>query len=576
MRFLKGALLALLMVAGLSAAMAAGPGTKGQGGPRVSGHAVPARATLPPGTLPSRPLESRSAAPAVPDTWTTLFADDFEGAFPGPWLVVSNGLFGDASWGRWTCWSGATPTHSVGSAAGGVAAIGCDEAYQDDMNNWLVYGPFSLADDYTAAELQFQFKLQCEAPGTEIYDYFSVMASANGSNFFGTTFAGEEAPQAHTLDLANVPGLGNLIGDDAVWIAFLFHSDASVQEPNGAQVDDVVLRVATAAVNQAPQVTVTSPNGGESWPAGATRNITWTATDPDGGPNPLSVAIDWSNNGGGAWQAVTTGLTNTGTYAWTVPAGATTTARVRVRASDGAAEGQDSSNANFTITEAPAGDNTLSVGSGAGAAGTSITLPLSLANEVAIKGVQFDLVYNDAVATFTGANVTGRGAGMTVGTHVVSNGRARVVIYHDDAAVVAAGSGALANLVFEVAGQAGQNTAVTAQDIILSDADAQPLDVAAEAGAITVQAATEVPALQIAVLKNPGRPRTLQIFVNVTRGSGNAPTVTAGGAAVAMSALGGSRYRGTFAAANDAESVVVSATDTNTEGPGTSQTTVTF
>jgi hypothetical protein len=228
------------------------------------------------------------------------------------------------------------------------------------------------------------------------------------------------------------------------------------------------------------------------------------------------------------------------------------------------------------VSAAMAADNTLSVGSGAGAAGTSISLPLSLANEVAIKGVQFDLVYNDAVANFTGANVTSRGAGMTVATHVVSSGRARVVIYHDDAAVVAAGSGALANLVFEVAGQPAQSTTVAPADIILSDADAQQLEVAGEQGTITVQTSTEAPALQIAVLKNPGRPRTLQIFVNVTRGSGNAPTVTAGGAAVAMSALGGSRYLGTFAAANDAESVVVSASDTNTEGPGTSQTTVTF
>ncbi len=124
MRFLKGALLALLVVAGVSAAMAAGPGLKGQDGPRVSGHAVPGRATLPPGTLPSRPVATRPVAPAMPDTWSNLFTDDFEGGFPGPWLVVSNGLFGDASWGRWTCWSGATPTHSVGSAAGGVDGRG--------------------------------------------------------------------------------------------------------------------------------------------------------------------------------------------------------------------------------------------------------------------------------------------------------------------------------------------------------------------------------------------------------------------------------------------------------------------
>ena len=159
---------------------------------------------------------------------------------------------------------------------------------------------------------------------------------------------------------------------------------------------------------------------------------------------------------------------------------------------------------------------------------------------------------------------------------MVSPGRARVVMYHDDAAVVAVGSGAIANLVFEVTGQPAQSTTVALDDIILSDADAQPLAVTAEPGTITVQASTQAPALQIAVLKNPGRPRTLQILVNITRGSGNLPTVTAGGGAVTMSALGGSRYLGTYAAANDADSVVVTAADTNDQGPGTSQTTVNF
>jgi len=576
MTFLKGALLALLVVAGAVVATAAGPGPKGQGGARVAAHGVPARATLPPGSLQARAVTPAAAQPLLPDTWSNLFADDFEGTFPGSWQVINNGTFNGAGWGRWTCWYGSTPGRSVGSAAGGASAIACDGPYYANMNGWLVYGPFSLANGYTAAELQFRFKLESEEPAPDIYDYFSAMASANGSNFFGVTFAGAEAPQQYTLDLANVPGLGTLIGDGEVWIAFLFHSDESVQAANGAQVDDVVVRVGSAAANQAPQVTVTSPNGGESWAAGATHNITWTASDPDGGPNPLSVAIDWSNDSGGTWQAVATGLASTGTYAWVVPAGAIATARVRLRASDGAAEGQDTSDANFTITEVQPGNNTLTVGSGAGASGTSISLPLALVNEVPVKGLQFDLVYNAAVASFTGASLTSRGVGMTISSNVVSDGRARVVIYHDDNSVIAAGSGDIAELTFEVTGQPTQTTTVAPADIILSDANAQQLTVAGEQGTITVQAATEAPDLQIAVLKNPGRVRTMQILVNVTRGSGNSPTVTAGGIAVTMTALGGSRYIGTCAVANGAASVTVMASDTNAQGLGSNQTTVTF
>jgi hypothetical protein len=50
------------------------------------------------------------------------------------------------------------------------------------------------------------------------------------------------------------------------------------------------------------------------------------------------------------WSAIATGLANGGTYAWTVPASATTSGRVRVRAHDAAGNlGADSSAAGFTV-----------------------------------------------------------------------------------------------------------------------------------------------------------------------------------------------------------------------------------
>ena len=44
------------------------------------------------------------------------------------------------------------------------------------------------------------------------------------------------------LDLADVPQKGNLTGRSQVWIAFALISDGSVTYPEGALVDDVVLR----------------------------------------------------------------------------------------------------------------------------------------------------------------------------------------------------------------------------------------------------------------------------------------------------------------------------------------------
>jgi len=70
-------------------------------------------------------------------------------------------------------------------------------------------------------------------------------------------------------------------------------------------------------------VQVTSPNGGENLQASAIKNITWTA-----GSNIANVLIEYSSDNGTNWATVTT-TSNTGSYAWTVPA-ATTLGKVRV------------------------------------------------------------------------------------------------------------------------------------------------------------------------------------------------------------------------------------------------------
>jgi len=67
-----------------------------------------------------------------------------------------------------------------------------------------------------------------------------------------------------------------------------------------------------------PVITVTSPNGGEIWPAATTRTITWTYT---GKPNPY-VKIELYK--GGTFYSLLTGSTaigsgGTGSYNWSIP-----------------------------------------------------------------------------------------------------------------------------------------------------------------------------------------------------------------------------------------------------------------
>jgi len=100
--------------------------------------------------------------------------------------------------------------------------------------------------------------------------------------------------------------------------------------------------------NSPPTVTVTSPNGGETWVYQTTHDITWIASDIGGGV--ANVDLDYSTNSGGTWTPIATGEANDGTYAWAIPNTPTTHALVRVTAHDvNANTTSDVSNAEFTI-----------------------------------------------------------------------------------------------------------------------------------------------------------------------------------------------------------------------------------
>ena len=91
-------------------------------------------------------------------------------------------------------------------------------------------------------------------------------------------------------------------------------------------------------------VTVTSPNGGESWSSGSTRAITWTSSGL------ANVKIEYTLNGTSWTVAASSVAASAGTFSWTVPTTSTTTARVRV--SDAAGSGvTDTSDGAFTITQ---------------------------------------------------------------------------------------------------------------------------------------------------------------------------------------------------------------------------------
>ena len=538
----------------------------------IPAEGAPPPVTLQPGLVKVAGGDLHGAAVHPVDgadkTWQTLLADGFEGTFPGEtWTVLA---YPDKPyWGRWSCWSGDTPTHSVGCAAAGPGAITCNNAYATDMYTWMIAGPFDFSNGaITAAELTCVVELMSEAPS----DYlFMGVARDLDEGFWGETLGSFVFEQTLTLDLTDVTGFGSVVGEAQVWIGFLFVSDDFLEYTNGAQIDDVRLRVDQPLPNQAPLVHLTAPNGGELWSAGSQRTITYSASDPDGGPAALSIDLQYSL-GDGSWHDIATGLANTGSRVWTVPAQESTNARVRVWADDGESSVSDMSDASFTI--AIPGENVLSVGGGAGASGGSVVLPIALNNEDQVRGLQADLVFNGALASFGGIVAAGRGAGMTAEGADVGLGRVRILLFHDDLQTLAAGNGEVARITLNLQGPGG-STQVTPSAVVLAGPRAESWSSTVQGGTLQVTPPTSAPVVQIAALKNPGRTRSLHVMVVVIGGSGNPPSVTASGTPLVMTATGAAAtFQGQVHVVAGATQVIIQASDTNVIGTGTDQVTI--
>jgi len=106
---------------------------------------------------------------------------------------------------------------------------------------------------------------------------------------------------------------------------------------------DGTLRDSSENVFTINSITVTSPNGGESWQVLSNHSIKWLANNVD------SVNLDYSSNNGSTWNSIIHEFSNTGTYNWTVPNISSNFCKVKV--SDASHPGNfDISNAVFSIT----------------------------------------------------------------------------------------------------------------------------------------------------------------------------------------------------------------------------------
>jgi hypothetical protein len=119
--------------------------------------------------------------------------------------------------------------------------LSCGASYPASTATWLVYGSFDLSD---ASDAEMIFRVWQNSSAD---DYFEFRASNDEEWFYGW---GADVPTdwlTVNFDLTDVPGLGDLTGEPEVWIAFIFVTDDSGTAPEGAYVDNVVIRKCTHA-----------------------------------------------------------------------------------------------------------------------------------------------------------------------------------------------------------------------------------------------------------------------------------------------------------------------------------------
>jgi M6 family metalloprotease-like protein len=227
---------------------------------------------------------------------TTIFSDNFEGSFPGSWRVSNNATA--TQWGKVTCASNGGQGSAWCAAGGSAPQPSCGQ-YVGNMNTWMTYGPFSLADASEAsAEFDVWYDTEAYTAGPPAEgDRFWWVISVDGTNYAGYYISGSSGLWAHkTFNFKDVTSLA-AVGSANVWFAFIFDSDPYVQG-GGAFVDNVVIRK-TVAGSCSYSISPTSQSF-SSAAASSTVNVT------------AGSGCSWTAASNGGWISITSGASGSG------------------------------------------------------------------------------------------------------------------------------------------------------------------------------------------------------------------------------------------------------------------------
>ncbi|MCX5867919.1 MAG: PA14 domain-containing protein [Proteobacteria bacterium] len=175
----------------------------------------------------------------------TILNENFDSAgddnIPAGWTRTPDGACNVNTWGN-DCGNSRAGTHS-GSCAQWCRGKCYDSGtgptpFVNNMNTYLMYGPFNLSDATAASYSFYAYIDQLDLSGDDFYYY----ASLDGATWHGPASIDTNPnwTTQYTMDLANVTGYGSMLGP-SVWIAFRFTSDGATATGFGSFVDDVVI-----------------------------------------------------------------------------------------------------------------------------------------------------------------------------------------------------------------------------------------------------------------------------------------------------------------------------------------------
>ncbi len=226
--------------------------------------------------------------------WVNIVEEGFEGDFPGPgWTRVDRSSDGyDRRWGQndyrayqssWAAW----PACGGSNAICPEAPYGPEDYYPNNMDTWMIYGPFDLRDA-VLAHTDFQLWRKIRSGDYLVFEVshdgvaFQELARWDGSG------DGWELKDVYYNDYR---------GDDSVWVAWRFYSNGS-STWDGPWVDRVrVWKYVPGQVTACGHFYYPDRDG-QVWPAPHTRVRLYDA-DPGGTDDLLGEA---TANADGFWQ----------------------------------------------------------------------------------------------------------------------------------------------------------------------------------------------------------------------------------------------------------------------------------